>query len=58
MESKHISVINGCEKGGSLARIKQAVKPEMLEQLNKGFHMYMDQLSGDVLTYDHEQEEW
>lgn len=58
MESKHISVINGCEKGGSLARIKEAVKTDMLDSLTKGFHVFMDQLSGDLLTYDNEKLEW
>ena len=54
MESKDISVINGMEKGGSIANIKSAVNPNMLNQLVKGYHGFLDNLSGDVLTYDSE----
>ena len=54
MESKDISVINGMEKGGSIANIKSAVKPDLLSQLVKGYHGFLDNLSGDVLTYDSE----
>ena len=57
-ESKHISVINGLERGGSIAKIKQAVQPEMLDQLKKGFHCFMDNLSGDILSYDKDKQEW
>lgn len=52
MESKDLSVINGCEKGGSVSNIKQAVKPNMLDKLVKGYHGFLDSLSGDVFTYD------
>ena len=58
MESKSISVINGCEKGGSVSQIKKAVTPEKLERLAKGYHMFMDNLSGDLFTYDKEKLEW
>ena len=30
MESQHISVINGCEKGGSIKKIKTSVPPDTL----------------------------
>lgn len=32
-ETKRISVINGLQKGGSVARIKKAVEPKMLHKL-------------------------
>jgi len=54
MESKDISVINGLEKGGSIANVKTAVIPGMLNKLVKGYHGFLDNLSGDVLTYDKE----
>jgi hypothetical protein len=52
MESKDISIINGMEKGGSISNIKSAVNPSMLDKLVKGYHGFLDNLSGDVLTYD------
>ena len=58
METKHISVINGREKGGSTSKIKEAVQPNMLDKLVKGFHMFLDNLSGDIFTYDKEKQEW
>jgi hypothetical protein len=57
MESKSISVINGCEKGGSISQIKK-VSPEVLRKLSKGYHVYQDNLSGDIFTYDKEKIEW
>ena len=58
MESKNISVINGCEKGGSIQHIKKAVAPDMLEKLAKGYHCYMDNLSGDIFSYNSCKQEW
>jgi len=58
MESKYISVINGKEKGGSVAKIKQAVGVEMLEKLISGFHVFLDNLSGDLYAYDAEKQSW
>ena len=52
MESRHISVINGCEKGGSLKKIKQAVSPDMLNHLKPNYHMFLDSLTGDLFSYD------
>jgi hypothetical protein len=52
MESKELSVINGCEKGGSVSHIKTAVQPNMLGQLVEGYHVFLDNLSGDAFTYD------
>jgi hypothetical protein len=52
MESRELSVINGMEKGGCIANIKTAVNPNMLNKLVKGYHGFLDNLSGDVLTYD------
>ena len=52
MLSKNISVINGMEKGGSIQHIKKFVKPEVLEKLSKGYHCYMDNLSGDLYSYN------
>ena len=34
------------------------LKPEMLDKLKKGFHCFMDNLSGDILSYDKETQEW
>lgn len=58
MESKEISVINGCEKGGSVSNIKKAVSPEMLDKLVEGYHVFLDCLSGDIFTYCKEKMEW
>ena len=52
MESKEVSVINGCEKGGSVSKIKSAVSPELLDKLVEGYHVFLDSLSGDLYTYD------
>jgi hypothetical protein len=30
----------------------------MLDKLKKGFHCFMDNLSGDILSYDKETQEW
>ena len=58
MESKEISVINGCEKGGSVSNIKNAVHPSILNQLTENYHVFLDSLSGDVFTYAKESQEW
>jgi len=34
------------------------VTPQMLEKLSKGFHCYMDSLSGDVFSYNKDKIEW
>ena len=52
MESKLISVINGFEKGGSSTKIKQSVHPTLLHKLIKDYHMYLDNLSGDIFSYN------
>lgn len=46
------------EKGGSIANIKTAVNATMLNKLVKGYHGFLDNLSGDVLTYDNEMQQW
>ena len=55
MESQKISIINGCEKGGSTKQIYTAVAPEMLEKLEPDYHMFLDNLTGDVYNYHHEK---
>ena len=57
-ETKKISVINGVEKGTPLSKIKTAVKPDMLPRLKKGYHVFLDNLSGDFYSYDHDKLEW
>lgn len=52
MESKLISVINGYEKGGSQTKIKQTVHPNLLHRLQKNYHVYLDNLSGDIFSYN------
>ena len=54
-ETKRISVINGIEKGGQLDKIKKAVPPEMLPKLRQGYHMFLDNMSGDIFSYDKEK---
>lgn len=51
-------MINGCEKGGSVSKIKSAVSPDMLDKLVEGYHVFLDSLSGDVFTYDKSKQEW
>lgn len=56
--SKKISVINGCERGSSTTEIKKAVKPDMLDHLTKGFHVFLDNLTGDMFEYNKDMMEW
>jgi len=58
MEGQKISVINGCEKGGSIKKIKQAVKPDMLPRLQSDFHMFLDNLTGDLFNYNDNSQAW
>ena len=58
MESRKVSIINGQELGGSITKIKEAVEPAMLTKLVKGFHLFLDNLSGDVFTYDQHKKAW
>ena len=58
MEGKKLSVINGREMGGSLETIKGAVEPSLLEKLKKGYHVFLDNLSGDVFTYQEKSQSW
>jgi hypothetical protein len=53
-ETKKISVINGVERGTPLSKIKTAVKPDILPRLKKGYHVFLDNLSGDFYSYDHD----
>lgn len=52
MESKWISVINGKEKGGTVGKIRQAVEPDFLPFLKSGFHLFLDNLTGDLYDYN------
>jgi len=58
LESKYISVINGKEKGSSVSKIKQAVSIDLLERLHPGFHVFLDNLSGDIYEYSKEKMQW
>jgi len=58
MESKRISVINGCEKGGSIKTIKKAVPADMLQKLKKDYHLFLDNLNGDLFCYNKDKEMW
>lgn len=58
MESKTLSIINGLEKGGSMKNIKSFVKPDVLDKLTQNYHCYMDNLSGDVFSYNKDKCEW
>jgi transposase len=44
-------VINGCERGGSTTEIRKAVKADMLEHLQKDYHVFLDNLTGDIFGY-------
>jgi hypothetical protein len=52
MESRGISIINGLEKGGSIQNIRNFVAPEVLPKIQRGYHCYMDNLSGDIYSYN------
>ena len=58
MESQRISVINGCEKGGKTGDIYTAVAPDMLNSLKPDYHMFLDNLTGDVYRYHSDKQEW
>ena len=51
-ESRHLSIINGSENGGSVTDIRKAVPPHLLSKLNKNYHVFLDNLSGDIFGYD------
>ena len=57
-ESAKYYVINGQELGGSLTKIKTAVEPELLKQLKMNLHVYLDNLSGDIFSFDLKKKAW
>ena len=57
-QSKRMSVINGREKGGALYKITKAVEPRMLHRLQKGYHVFLDNLTGDYYGYNDDVYEW
>ena len=58
MESLPISVINGNEKGGSSTKIKQTVHPNLLHKLQKNYHAFLDNLTGDIFSYNQDTQAW
>lgn len=58
MESKPISVINGCERGGSIKDIVTSVQPSLLKNLVPNYHVFLDNNSGDIYSYNENSLEW